>query len=118
VLTADLTTLPRRDTPIEVLSHLGVVDGTSVSIPWLDSRTATVPDISMHNDKIAPLMDRRSGATRRSGWRSASATWCPSSGIKQIAFFGVVHAPDFDYETERSRSTRKTRRCGWRKPSS
>jgi hypothetical protein len=66
---------------MEVLEHIGVVDGTSVSIPWLtEGRTATVPDLSMYDRRVAPLIDEARGRTRRFRSRSASATWCQRSG--------------------------------------
>lgn len=98
MLTADLTTIPRPDTPMVVLSPLGVVDGASVTIPWLDSRTATIPPISMEDPRIAPLFDRVAWRDRTLAIALRMRYVVPGLG-KQIAFWGPVHAPDIDYET-------------------
>jgi subtilisin-like proprotein convertase family protein len=100
VLSADLTTLPRRDTPMEVLEHIGVVDGTSVSIPWLtEGRTATVPDLSMYDRRVAPLIDEAAWTDKTLQVALRIRYLVPALGLKKIAFWGQVHAPDFDYET-------------------
>lgn len=99
MLVADLTTIPRRDTPMSVLSRLGIVEGTSVSIPWLDTRTATVPDISMTSPQIAPLIEWAEWRDKTLEVALRVRYACPILGAKKIAFWGPIHAPKFDYET-------------------
>lgn len=99
MLTADITTIPRPDTPMTVVSPLGIVEGTEVTIPWLDARTAKVPDLSMYDPRIAPLIDW-------DNWRDKTlqlalrVRYVAADVGKQIAFWGPIHAPIFDYETE------------------
>jgi hypothetical protein len=98
VLTADLTSIPRPSSPPRVLSHLGIVEGTNVTIPWLEARLASVPDLSMYDPRVQPLFDWANWTDNTLAVALRVRYVWPGIG-KRIAFWGPVHTPDFDYET-------------------
>lgn len=96
MLTADITSIPRPDSPPEVLSHLGIIEGTTVSIPHLDARTATIPDLSMYDPKVQPLFDWDNWTDETLAVALRVRYIWP--GVAKIpVFHGPIHAPDFDY---------------------
>lgn len=92
-----LTTIPRPDDRPVKVAELGFRPGTKVTIPYLDSRTCSIPDLDMHEEVVRELFefDDDGLVVRDKTLELALKVYYRS----RIVFHGPLSAPRFDYDT-------------------